>query len=67
MLTTSPHAHILDTYRYNRVTYYVDYRMQQFRSNQPLIQFIDFKSDKGDRILSKMIRENVADLSRINL
>lgn len=59
----------LQRYTYNRKTYFVDYRLKQFRTDskptEP-IEFIDFESDKGDRILVKMIKDNVLDLSQYN-
>ena len=47
--------------------YTVDYRLKQFRMVHPgdcvcgfgTIDFIDFDSDKGDAILSEMIREGL--------
>lgn len=57
----------LQAYRYRGTRYFVDYRLQQFRSDTPGIRFYDFRSDRGDRILCKMIREGVADLGRVNL
>lgn len=42
--------------------YFVDYRQKQFRSNvefpQP-IEFVDFDSEKGDAMLSEMIRSGL--------
>lgn len=58
----------LQEYIYCRVTYYVDYRMKQFRSKvdgSKTIRFLDFDSILGDKILAKMISEDVADTSRI--
>jgi len=57
----------LEKYTYNRKTYFVDYRLQQFRSDTPIIEFIDFRDEKGDRILCKMIKENKADFSKLRL
>jgi hypothetical protein len=57
----------LQTYTYNRIEYTVDYRLNQFRSNTPVIRFIAFDDDLGDRILCKMIRDNVADWSKLDL
>lgn len=60
----------LQTYRYNNQTYYVDYRLQQFRSAVPFpkpIAFLDFRSPYGDRILTHMIRAGVADTSLLRL
>lgn len=56
----------LQTYRYNRKNYFVDYRLKQFRSDTPMIDFIDFESDLGDKILYKMIKERVLDLEQYN-
>lgn len=39
--------------------YTVDYRLRQFRLVPPdfgMIEFIDFKSDAGDTLLTEMIR-----------
>lgn len=52
----------LQTYRYNRKNYFVDYRLKQFRSDRPLIDFVDFETELGDRILCKMIKEDLLDL-----
>ena len=57
----------LQQYKYNRITYFVDYRLKQFRSDTRLIEFVDFQSDKGDLILCKMIKDNVADFSKLDL
>lgn len=57
----------LQTYTYNRKTYFVDYRLQQFRSDTPQIEFLDFREPKGDRILCKMIKENKADTTLLRL
>jgi len=54
----------LQVYKYNRVNYFVDYRLKQFRSDTPMIDFIEFDGDKGDRILCKMIRDDVLDLDQ---
>jgi hypothetical protein len=54
----------LQVYKYNRKNYFVDYRLKQFRSDTPLIDFVEFDSDKGDLILCKMIREDVLDLDQ---
>lgn len=56
----------LQKYKYNRKTYFVDYRLKQFRSDAPIIDFIEFDSDLGDRILCKMIKEDLLDLSQYN-
>ena len=56
----------LQTYKYNKKNYFVDYRLKQFRSDTPIIDFVDFESDLGDRILCKMIKENKLDLSQYN-
>ena len=53
----------LQTYKYNKKTYFVDYRLKQFRSDTPIIDFVDFDTDKGDRILCKMLKENVLNIS----
>jgi hypothetical protein len=50
--------------------YFVDYRLKQFRSNVPYpqeIEFVDFDSDKGDKMLAKMIKEGQADWSQLHL
>ena len=53
--------------------YTVDYRMKQFRAceggweNHGIIEFIDFSSDKGDKILCEMIKEGVLDYSKYQL
>jgi len=57
----------LQTYTYNRVKYFVDYRLQEFRSDTDIIKWIPFDSELGDRILTKMINENVADCCKIHL
>lgn len=57
----------LQKYKYNRKTYFVDYRLQQFRSDSPEIEFLDFRDQKGDRILAKMIKEGVAITSLLRL
>lgn len=57
----------LQKYKYNKVVYYVDYRLKQFRSISVNIKFVDFDSELGDRILCKMIGENVADWSKLHL
>jgi hypothetical protein len=57
----------LQKYKYNRVNYFVDYRLQQFRSDTPRIEFLDFRSDKGDKILCKIIKEKKADTSLLRL
>ncbi len=60
----------LPTYTYNRITYYVDYRMNQFRSAVDfpnIIRFINFDDDLGDRILAKMIRENKVDWTLLHI
>jgi len=66
---TSNSAVALPTYK----GYTVDYRLKQFRGckggweNHGLIEFIDFDSEKGDRLLTKMIKDGVADLDKIKL
>lgn len=59
----------LPTYTYNRTSYTVDYRLQQFRAikKNGKIVFINFWDDYGDRILCKMIQDNKADLLKIHL
>lgn len=60
----------LQEYTYRRVTYYVDYRLKQFKTKAKfpdLIKFINFDDDYGDRILAKMIRDGVADESKLHL
>lgn len=57
----------LQTYTYRRIKYFVDYRLQQFRSDTPVICFYEFKSPEGDRILAKMIREDVVEIGRLVL
>lgn len=53
--------------------YTVDYRLQQFRRcasgwyNGGVIEFIEFDSEEGDRILSEMINAGVADLDKIKI
>ena len=45
--------------------YTVDYRLKQFRGcqggweNHGVIEFIDFDSEKGDEILTEMIKKNL--------
>lgn len=59
----------LQTYKYNKVNYTVDYRLSQFRSfdKHNNIVFTDFDSELGDRILCKMIRENVHNQELLHL
>lgn len=57
----------LQQYKYNRINYFVDYRLQQFRSDTPQIRFYDFRSQEGDRILCKMIKEKVAIINLLRL
>lgn len=60
----------LQTYTYKRINYFVDYRLKQFRSNVPypkMIRFIEFDDALGDRILCKMIRENVVNWALLNI
>ncbi len=59
----------LQTFTYRRIEYYVDYRMKQFRTTDlnKRIKFINFDDDYGDRILAKMIRDGVADESKLDL
>lgn len=53
--------------------YTVDYRLHQFRrckggwENGGLIDFIDFKSDEGDKIICDMIADKVFDLNKYPL
>lgn len=61
-----PTINRLQTYKYNRKNYFIDYRLKQFRSDTPSIDFIDFETDLGDKILCKMIREDKLDLSQYN-
>lgn len=56
----------LQTYKYNRKNYFVDYRLRQFRSDTPFIDFVDFETDLGDKILCKMIKEKKLDLDQYN-
>lgn len=59
----------LQTYK----EYTVDYRLKQFRAceggweSHGMIEFIDFDSDKGDKILCEMIHEGVLDYSKYQL
>lgn len=49
--------------------YYVDYRCKQFRSVATFpdtIEFIDFKSDKGDALLVEMIEAGLVPGDKIN-
>jgi len=51
----------LQTYK----EYTVDYRLRQFRrckggwENHGVIEFIDFKSDKGDQLLAEMLDQGL--------
>lgn len=59
----------LQQYTYNRKTYFVDYRLNQFRTvAKPFepIDFVEFQSGLGDLILCKMLKEKVLDLSQYN-
>lgn len=59
----------LQKFTYYKVEYYVDYRMRQFRTtatDKP-IKFIDFEDDKGDRMLTRMISLDIADMTQIYL
>jgi hypothetical protein len=55
--------------------YTVDYRLSQFRKVHSgdcacgggEIEFIDFRSDEGDKILYRMIEEGKADWSKLNI
>ena len=47
---------------YRRRRYYIDYRLQQFRSiprDFGRIEFVDFRSDKGDRMLTFMVKRKL--------
>ena len=57
----------LQKYTYNRVTYYVDYRLSQFRSITPEIRFIEFSDELGDRILCKLIRDGKVDWAKLHI
>ena len=71
----------LQQFTYRRRTYFVDYRLRQFRSvtdpnhahpcrpdcRAGRIEFVDFKSDKGDAMLCRLIRTGQADWSRLHL
>ena len=60
----------LQKYTYKNVTYFVDYRLQQFRSAvdfPEIIAFIDFKSDEGDEIIVSMMNDEVFDFNKYNL
>ena len=57
----------LQTYTYNRRKYFVDYRLEEFRSDTEVINFVSFWSEQGDKILTKMLKEGVADITRLNL
>lgn len=49
---------------------YVDYRLKQFRTipkNFGRIDFIDFDSERGDKILCKMIKEKLLDLNKYTI
>lgn len=57
----------LQQYTYNKKTYIVDYRLNQFRTIGNPIQFIAFDSDLGEKILTHMIRNDKADYSQLDL
>lgn len=59
----------LQKYTYRGIEYYVDYRTKQFRttSMHKPIKFINFDDVLGDYMLAKMIKEGVADESKLNL
>lgn len=47
---------------YRRRRHFVDWRLNQFRSiprGHGLIEFVDFRSDKGDRMLMFMMRRKM--------
>ena len=56
----------LQKYKYNKKEYFVDYRLKQFRSNTPQIDFVEFGSELGDKILCKMIKDDVIDFSKLD-
>jgi hypothetical protein len=57
----------LQKYKYNRKTYFVDYRLKEFRSDTYMIEFVPFQSEKGDLILCKMIKEKLLDLTKYDI
>ena len=60
----------LQKYEYEGVEYYVDYRLSQFRSitEYPnVIEFIDFDSERGDIILSQLIKDGKADFEKLRI
>jgi hypothetical protein len=57
----------LQEYTYNKRKYFVDYRLEEFRSDTDEIHFVSFWSEQGDKILTKMLKEGVADITRLNL
>lgn len=60
----------LQEYRYNRQIFIIDYRLEQFRRvdwNTGQIHFLEFYSELGEKILCKMIKDNKADFSKLNL
>jgi hypothetical protein len=49
--------------------YTVDYRLKQFRKCPPdhgIIEFIDFKSWKGDELLCEMLEKNLVPEDKIS-
>lgn len=49
--------------------YYVDYRLKQFRSiveYPQMIEFVDFKSDKGDAMLFEMLEKNLVPTDKMH-
>lgn len=63
----------LQKYTYNKKIYTVDYRLQQFRTinRDKTTSFLNWKgydySELADKILCKMIKDNVLDYSLTNL
>jgi hypothetical protein len=59
----------LQTYTWHKSAYTVDYRLKQFRriKRNGEIEFVSFYEDKGDRILTSMIKQRAADWSRLHL
>lgn len=60
----------LQEYTFNRKTYFVDYRLKQFRTkaNYPKpIEFVSFYDELGERILSKLIRDNKANWQLLHI
>jgi hypothetical protein len=49
--------------------YTVDYRLRQFRMCPPdfgVIEFIDFRSEKGDAILSEMLEKGLVPYDKMH-